>query len=95
MAIGQDRSWHLDKRIPITLIGAMLVQTVAVGIWLGTVTARLNYLESAVANRSDDSSRLAVAESRLGGLENVLQEIKTDIRIHAKGDRYGGAGKRR
>ena len=76
-----SKHWALDKRIPLGLILTMTVQTIAVGIWLGTVQARLNYVEGYIDNRQEDISRLAVVETRLTNLQHTLQEMKQDIKF--------------
>lgn len=80
MSIESEKQWHLDKRIPVTLIATLVIQTVAIGIWLGTLQARLNYVENALDRRDSDASRLAVVESTVTNLDRTLQEIKLEIR---------------
>lgn len=76
-----QKNWSLDKRIPIGLISGMVVQTIAVGIWLGTVQARLNYVEGYIDNRQQDVSRLAVLETKIGSVQQTLQELKVDLQF--------------
>lgn len=35
-------AWHLDKRIPLAMIGAILMQTAAFGFWIGQISNRLD-----------------------------------------------------
>lgn len=50
--------WHVDKRIPVaammTMIIGLILQTMTVGIWAGTVQQRLQNLEE----MSDKDRRL-------------------------------------
>ncbi len=80
MSIESEKQWHLDKRIPVTLIATLIIQTVAIGIWLGTLQARLNYVENALDRRDSDASRLAVVETTVTSLDRTLQEIKVELR---------------
>jgi hypothetical protein len=34
--------WHLDKRVNITIIGAVLLQTLVFGVWAGALDAKVN-----------------------------------------------------
>ena len=72
--------WTLDKRVPITLILTLAVQTVAIGIWLGTVQARLNYVEGYIDSRIQDGPRLAVLETKMSSIEEALRDIRDDLR---------------
>lgn len=76
-----DKNWTLDKRVPLGLIATMVVQTIAVGIWLGTVQARLNYVEGYIDNRQQDISRLAVLETKITSVQQTLVELKQDMQF--------------
>lgn len=76
-----DKNWTLDKRVPLGLIATMVVQTIAVGIWLGTVQARLNYVEGYIDNRQQDISRLAVLETKITNVQQTLVELKQDMQF--------------
>lgn len=43
---GVDRDWHLDKKVPIALIGAIVLQAVIVGAWTTSISARVSATES-------------------------------------------------
>lgn len=36
-------AWHLDKRIPLALLGAILLQTATFGFWVGQISNRLDF----------------------------------------------------
>ena len=40
-----DSQWHLDKRVPITIILALLIQTASTVWWAAGVSARVDILE--------------------------------------------------
>ena len=40
-----DNSWHLDKKVPITLIGAILLQTFGFGVYAENLNNRIASLE--------------------------------------------------
>ena len=76
---GSQDHWTVDKRLPIGLIATMVAQTVAVGVWLGSVQARLNYVENNQSARTEDSSRLAVVESQLKTVNVTLNSLDDKI----------------
>jgi hypothetical protein len=61
--------WHLDKRVNITIIGAVLLQTLVFGVWAGALDAKVN------ANSNWIRINAPVAE-RLGRLEEGQSWIK-------------------
>lgn len=62
-----DRDWHLDRRVPITLIGAILCQTIVFAWGASNLWTRVDYLER-------QSIVLVPLSERIGKLET-----KTDI----------------
>lgn len=53
-------AWHLDKRIPLAMIGAILIQTAAFGFWIG----QLSYsLDSAIETNRRQDARLEAQEA--------------------------------
>lgn len=68
--------WHLDKRVPIALILAILGQTVGAFTWAAKVDARLAYIERQQTDTRDYGERLI----RLEEQGNQNKELLTDIR---------------
>lgn len=58
-----DNSWHLSKSVPITLVAAILIQTVAL-VWY------VSQLDGSVKANAKD---LVKHEVRLESLENIVQ----------------------
>lgn len=71
-----DRSWHLDRKVPIALILALAVQTVAFGFYGGVLTQRITALEEKAALSATQPERLARVEERLVSLQTGIVEIK-------------------
>lgn len=76
-----EGSWHLDKKVPIGLILALLVQTIVITSW---GTAKFDDINNRVSNleKSDDSQqthegRLVVLEQQFSYIRSDLAEIKT------------------
>lgn len=71
-------SWHLDKRIPLALIGTVLVQTVAI-TWFA---AGLYYGQEAI--REDQVVMQSALQSTIDALQKSNTESRTqreDIRL--------------
>lgn len=58
-----DNSWHLSKSVPITLVAAIVLQTVAI-VWY------VSQLDGSVRNNTRDLVR---HETRLESLERIVQ----------------------
>ena len=80
-------SWHIDRRIPVALIGTMILQ-VGVGIWwLSSMEFRVQShekqlvrIESELSESDRDNqgldNRLTRLEEKLSSQTEILQEIK-------------------
>lgn len=86
MAGGQtaDHHWHLDKKVPISIIIALFVQTivfVAVGTaWKADTDSRISALEKSETSRDSHESRLVILEQQFQYIRSDLAEIKTLLR---------------
>lgn len=80
-----SREWHLDKRVPITLIVAILIQSAAAIWWVSTYSTktdqRLKHVEEQLRMVSGSQSRIARLEQSADSQSAAL------IRIEAKLDR--------
>ena len=81
--------WHLDKKVPIALIFAIFVQTMAGVWWASDVAARVSEQEhksTAIAEymdkQSDDSQRIRETLARLD--ERVKQQTEILASIERK-----------
>lgn len=70
MTAGSDDDWHLDKRVPLGIIGALIVQTCAIlyadATWRAETDGRIGTLEAAV---SDNVSMRRKQWDRLAGID--------------------------
>lgn len=62
-----DHSWHLDKRVPIALIGVALAQLVGLVWWAATLSSLVTAHDGRIA-------RLEIVDDRLGGIQGVMIE---------------------
>jgi len=52
-----ESRWHLDRRVPLALIMAILIQTAGALTWAGAATERINQLERQVTEGGDLGER--------------------------------------
>lgn len=64
--------WHLDKKVPVALITALIIQTAAAIWWASGVEARVKVLEAQLITFAPQPERLARVETKI---ETVLQNI--------------------
>jgi len=71
--------WHLDKRVPLALILALVVQTGTIIWWASSVSARLDNVERWQAANDETRERLAVLESRLSAIQSGVARIERKL----------------
>lgn len=77
-----DTRWHLDKRVPIGLIGAVLVQTISFVWFISKIDSRVSSLESGVVMQRDRDDRQDRASA------DAAANVRTDLKeIDRKLDR--------
>jgi len=76
--------WHMDKKVPISIIVALFVQTIVfvyVGTtWKSDVDARIASLEKSDGERDTHENRLIILEQQFGYIRQDLAEIKSLLR---------------
>lgn len=71
-----SEAWHLDKRIPLALIGAILVQTGAAFWWASSINERVATLESWRQDTKGIAADIAVIKSQVGEMSDALTRIE-------------------
>lgn len=82
--------WHLDKRVPVALIFAIVVQTFGVAWWASQTSERLTQVEKrleAFADRNertdrqvDEQSRqIAVLTEQVANTNRNLESLKVEL----------------
>lgn len=73
-------AWHLDKKVPIGIIGALAFQTlvfVYVGTsWKDTIESRVTALEKSDDSQQSHENRITVLEQQFTYIRADLTEIK-------------------
>jgi hypothetical protein len=72
--------WHLDKRIPLALIGIILLQTGVFGTWVGAISARVAAVEAWQVSNQKIDTRLAVLENQNTEIRRTLDAIEITLR---------------
>lgn len=71
--------WHLDKRIPLAMIGAILIQTGAAFWWASSINERVVALESWRQDTKGFSADIAVVKSQIADLKAILGRIEMQL----------------
>lgn len=69
-------SWHLDKRVNLSIIFALIAQAAIFAYWVGGVSQRVAHNEAWVAANSPSQARLAVLESQMDDIRDTLNRIE-------------------
>jgi hypothetical protein len=71
-----DISWHLDKKVPIGLILALLVQTLVITSW---GSAKFENYENRIASLEESDDAQQAYERRITVLEEKFNYIRDDL----------------
>lgn len=79
MTVNKDEAtgkWHLDKRVPITLIVTIIIQTVSFVWFFSKMDSRIGSLESgAIVQKERDAGQDNNAKEALANLRGDIREI--------------------
>lgn len=76
----ERQPWHLDKRVPLALIITILAQTVAAGIWLGSITQRVTSLEEWRLDSKSVAADIATIRANIDAIKDDLKDVKDRLR---------------
>ena len=82
--------WHLDRRVPIAMIFAILCQTVGVVWWAATIDARTTALTQVTARNAvriqrawdrmnADGDKVTVTAERVAKMEGTLEHVARQL----------------
>lgn len=69
-------AWHLDKRVPIALIGTLLIQTCAAIWWASALNSQVNSIDGRVR---DLEAAEAGRPQRRDAIQQQLSDIKSQM----------------
>lgn len=83
-----DSNWHLDKKVPITLIAAIMGQTFGFGVWAESLSARLDSLERLNPSMTAQLAKLDGAREQAAlQLNSVQGDIKALLDFARRSER--------
>lgn len=75
-----DTQWHVDRKVPIAVIIALMMQTGGFIWWGAKADERLSALERKVESSAPQGDRLTRVEVNLESIKESLTEIKSRLR---------------
>ena len=75
-----DRQWHLDKKVPLALIIAIVIQTGTFIWWASSLTERVGVLERTAVSTAPQSERLTRVEVKIENVQSGVERIERLIR---------------
>jgi hypothetical protein len=75
-----ESHWTLDRRVPLALILALILQTGGLVWWASSLSERVNTLERRAEATAPQGDRLTRVEVKLEGVQSGIDEIKRLIR---------------
>jgi hypothetical protein len=86
-----NNKWHLDKRVPITLIVTMLMQTITIVWWASRLNARVEVLEYRTNEQFNElrvdresniqqNTQIVLLQSQLNQILTSQNELKSDLK---------------
>ena len=81
---GQEQ-WHLDKRVPIGIIFALLIQTITfftiAAAWKTSVDVRIERLEETAVDSTKQGDRILINEQKFNYIGDSLARIEKKLDI--------------
>jgi hypothetical protein len=74
-----DNAWRLDKRVPVAVIVAMLLQLAGILIWATQLDARVSSMEQQMVGSPALGEKFARLEERLEYMKQDVQYIKHQL----------------
>ena len=82
-----NENWHLDKKVPIALVGAIMLQTFGFGVWAENLNLRLANLESQNPTTTTELAKLnAAREAAALQLNTVQGDIRSLLELARRND---------
>ena len=82
---GDHNGWCIDKRIPIAVVALILAQSLAIGIWVGSIDTRVEAAEEQIDRMGPErhESRISVLESQMSDIRATLNRIADRLGVEA------------
>ena len=80
---GRGEAWHLDKKVPLGIIFAIILQTltlVVIGtVWKTQTDNRLEALEKSDFGRESHGNRITILEQKFSYIQESLGRIERNL----------------
>ena len=85
MSNGNGNGWCIDKRIPVAVVALVLAQSLAIGIWAGSISTRVEASETAIETITlgRHEARVSVLESQIDAIRATLDRIADRLGVAA------------
>lgn len=74
-----DNHWRIDRRIPIVVIIALVMQAIGAIVWATELDARVNNIEQQSINGAIANEKFARLEERLESLKENIYAIRRQL----------------
>ena len=74
-----NQKWHLDKKVPLAFIAAIIFQTGVFAYWAASQESRITFLEDWVHQNTNIAERLGKIETNQGWLKRTLEKIDNKL----------------
>ena len=71
--------WHLDKRVPIALIAALVMQTVGTVWWASGLNTRVAQLEQQYLQIAPQGGQIIRLQTQLEAIASNISDIKSAL----------------
>lgn len=73
--MNDEQHWHLDKRVPLALIVAIIIQSLGAVWWAGQMDERVAHLEALNVKNGNVEARLVRIEEGQSWIKKALERI--------------------
>lgn len=82
-----NANWHLDKKVPLAMIGAIILQTCSAFWWASNINTRVSSIEAINTENNKLPVRMSVLEVQVGALAQTGERIEKKIDALIERDR--------
>ncbi|MCA1298049.1 hypothetical protein [Stappia indica] len=75
----QRREWHLDRKVTIGLIVALMMHAGSTVWWAASISNRVAHLEDVADRTQEQPERLARLEAQIASLSDYLRRIDSKM----------------
>jgi hypothetical protein len=76
----EEDGWHLDRKVPISIIAAMIMQTGGFVWWASATDQKVTVLKERLDAIAPQADRLTRVEVNIESIKDSLTEIKQALR---------------